>query len=283
VNPPNPPNHPNNPTRPNDPTRSHPLDDLAAYALDALDDAERRAVDAHLAGCAVCRAELAGHHEALAALTPDEAPPASLWQRIAVDIGAPDLADPTPRPAGRTAAAAPPAPAEPAAGDDSSVVPFRAPAHARSRARRGGGSRWMAAAGVAVAAAVVAVFGFAMRGSDDGATTVGELAQRAERDGETLGTLADPSGRAVAKVVADGGSSYVVLDGLDTLPEGRAYQLWSTDGPEPVSLGLLGDGGTEAVAASLPPTASGLAISEEVSTGAAAPTTIVATGQITRS
>jgi hypothetical protein len=50
-----------------------------------------------------------------------------------------------------------------------------------------------------------------------------------------------------------------------------------------VSLGLLGDGRTDAVAVSLPPTARALAISEEVSTGAAAPTTVVASGQITRS
>jgi anti-sigma-K factor RskA len=264
VSPPNDPAH-----RPSPPAGGHPLDDLAAYALDALDDAERRAVDHHLAGCAVCRAELAGHHEALAALASDEAPPASLWQRIATDIGAPDLADPTRRSRAAT----------PAAPEDRSVVPFRAPA-----GRQPGRSRWMtaAAAALAVAAAVVAVFGFAGRGSD-GADTVGELAQQAEEHGETLGTLETPDGRSAAEVVADGGSSYVVLDGLQALPEGRAYQLWSTDGPQPVSLGLLGDGKTGAVAVSLPPTATSLAISEEVDTGAPAPTTIVATGQITRS
>jgi Anti-sigma-K factor rskA/Putative zinc-finger len=272
---------------PHSPRPPHPLDDLAAYALDALDDAERRAVDAHLAGCAVCRAELAGHHEALAALASDEAPPASVWQRIAADIGAPDLADPTSRPA---------APAD----SDSSVVPFRAPAaretaretsretgrpaHAAGRARRDGRSRWMtaAASAVAAAAAVVAAFGFATQGSD-GADTVSELAQRAEEQGDTLGTLQSPDGQPAARVVADGGESYVVLDGLGPLPEGQAYQLWSTDGRQPVSLGVLGDGETDAVAVSVPPDARALAISEEVSTGAATPTTVVASGEITRS
>jgi anti-sigma-K factor RskA len=265
---------------PNNPSHTHPLDDLAAYALDALDDAERRAVDDHLAGCAVCRAELAGHHEALAALASDEAPPPSLWRRIAADIGAPDLAEPTPRPADRPT-------------DDRSVVPFRAPdrvdrpAHAAGRSRRdprSRRSRWMtaAASAVAVAAAVVAVFGFATRGSD-GADTVGELAQQAEEHGDTLGTLTDTSGQPVARVVSDDGSSYVVLDRLQELPEGRTYQLWSTDGPEPVSLGLLGDGKAGAAPVSLPPSATELAISDEVATGATAPTTIVATGPITRS
>ena len=35
----------------------HPLDDLAAYALGVLEEAEQRAVGAHLDGCATCRAE----------------------------------------------------------------------------------------------------------------------------------------------------------------------------------------------------------------------------------
>ena len=36
----------------------HPLDDLAAYALGALDPEERRSIDAHLETCPSCRAEL---------------------------------------------------------------------------------------------------------------------------------------------------------------------------------------------------------------------------------
>jgi anti-sigma factor RsiW len=37
---------------------SHPTDDLAAYAIGALDDEERRLVDAHLESCPSCRAEV---------------------------------------------------------------------------------------------------------------------------------------------------------------------------------------------------------------------------------
>ena len=37
----------------------HPLDDLAAYELRILDADEQRAIGAHLAGCATCRAESA--------------------------------------------------------------------------------------------------------------------------------------------------------------------------------------------------------------------------------
>ena len=42
---------------------------------------------------------------------------------------------------------------------------------------------------------------------------------------------------------------------------GRAYQLWALDGPEPVSLGMLGRDGTNTVAFRLPPTITELAIS----------------------
>jgi anti-sigma factor RsiW len=41
---------------------------VAAYALDALDDDERRAYEAHLAGCEQCRAELAGLTDTAGAL-----------------------------------------------------------------------------------------------------------------------------------------------------------------------------------------------------------------------
>jgi anti-sigma factor RsiW len=54
---------------------------VAAYALDALDEDERRAYEAHLAGCEQCRAELAGMADtagalglAAAAVDPPEGP-----------------------------------------------------------------------------------------------------------------------------------------------------------------------------------------------------------------
>ena len=62
------------------------LHDLtAAYALDALDADERRAFEAHLAGCEHCRADLAelsGTVGALAVTTEGAGPPADLRDRI---------------------------------------------------------------------------------------------------------------------------------------------------------------------------------------------------------
>jgi len=57
---------------------------LGAFALDAVDDDERDVIEAHLAGCPRCRAEVAGHREtaALLAHTGDRAPD-GVWDRIA--------------------------------------------------------------------------------------------------------------------------------------------------------------------------------------------------------
>ena len=63
----------------------HPRDDLAAYALDGLDAADRAALEAHLATCPECQDDLAAYHETLAMTVEDEDPPPDLWDRI-VDV-----------------------------------------------------------------------------------------------------------------------------------------------------------------------------------------------------
>jgi anti-sigma-K factor RskA len=60
-----------------------PHDLIGAYATHALDDSERLQVEQHLAGCADCRAELAGFREVLGALTTRAvAPPAALEEAV---------------------------------------------------------------------------------------------------------------------------------------------------------------------------------------------------------
>jgi anti-sigma-K factor RskA len=248
------------------PIGDHPRDDLAAYAVDALEGDERRAIEDHLAGCVACRALLAEHHDVLAGLTPDELPPPSVWPRVAADTGA-----------GVSGAGAPRS---------------RPPAHARRRTTRSARSRRLVGAGAALVGAAAAaavlvvavVAGVVTWGSDDGADDLTELAQQAAEAGDVVGGLADPDGRPVAEVVSSDGGSFVVLDDLEALPAGRAYQLWSLDGPEPVSLGVLGDGRTEVVAVHLPATVTDVAISDEPATGVTAPTgPVVATGSIAHS
>ena len=263
----------------------HPLDDLAAYALDALDDAERQAVDEHLSRCYACRAELAGHHETLSVLAGDETPPAAVWQRIAVGIGADDIPDP--HGAGSTG----PTSAETRSGTDvATETPDPGPevppvaSLAGARQRRPSRLRWLAAAGsLSAAAAAGAVFGFAMGNSDDdgGGADISALADQAS---EQLATLQGTGGEPVARVVADDDGAYIVLEGLQNLPEGQAYQLWSLTGPQPVSLGMLGRDGSNTVAFRLPPTITNLAISVAPTSGDTSPTgPFEASGQINRS
>jgi Anti-sigma-K factor rskA len=264
-------------THPVGPVSDHPLDDLAAYAVDALEPAAQQAVDDHLAQCAECRAELARHRETLPTLASAETPPSEVWQRITAAIGAPGLPDPH---TGASDKAVPDRPTtsppvdEAGQNGDASVAPVSSLAGAaRARARRPSPLRWAAAvAGLVAAASVGGAVGFALANSSAETSDIGSLAQQAlEEPNGVLATLADSEGQPVARVVADDDGAFMLLEALQDLPEGRAYQLWSVGGPEPVSLGMLGRDGTNTVAFRLPPTITELAISVAPTSGDTTP------------
>jgi anti-sigma-K factor RskA len=240
-------------------SEGHPLDDLALYALDALDGNEAEEVEAHLAVCASCRRELAGHEEALGALVED-GPPPELWDAVQSQIRAGDVA-----PMNGT-------PLHP-------VGPNLA--HLDQSADRRGMRRRLAL--LAAAAAVVAVVGVGVGTQlDNDGNGSGTLAG-VSTDGPTVAVLADAHGADVARVVANDDGDVLVFGELPTLSAQREYQLWSVDGARPVSLGVLGDGHDEAVPLSLPPSTAKLAISEEPAGGSAMPTgPIVASGAVLR-
>jgi Anti-sigma-K factor rskA/Putative zinc-finger len=68
---------------------THPIDPLVDYALGSLEAAERVQLEAHLQGCAECRAEVARLRDALA-LLPEELEPVAVpqgsWERIEKQI-----------------------------------------------------------------------------------------------------------------------------------------------------------------------------------------------------
>lgn len=196
---------------------------VAAYALDAVDDAESDAVERHLETCPRCRAELTGHQEtaALLAFSGGQAPD-EVWDRIAGAIGAPG--------------AAPPA--------------LRFVAGGRPPAAR----RWLAAAGavaVGAVAAAVALLGLTVSHQsariDDLAASAGNQALLRQAVGAALRpgarnvSLVSPAGAVLGDVVlgAEGGG-YVIADGFRGLASDRTYQLWAIVDGQPVSLGLLG-------------------------------------------
>ena len=210
---------------------------LGAYALDAVDDAERATVDAHLETCPRCRAEVDAHREVAAHLAQTGAPaPDELWDRIAGAIGG------TEAPPLRLVVGDRPSP------------PVR---------------RWsrlpLAAAAVVVAVALAAA-GFLLAGDDDSGTDRSELAGAAlaafESPRSRIADLVDAEGVALARVaVLPDGTGYVLAGALPDL-DGAIYQLWGTDGNTVVSLGSMGEA-PQIVPFHADPTQTTLMITEE--------------------
>jgi hypothetical protein len=216
---------------------------LGAFALDAVDDEERDVIEAHLAGCPRCRAEVEGHRETAALLAHSGTrAPEAVWDRIseALDEAPPalDLARIAPRPAGV------PDPAPPA--DDEL---------SRRRAARSVPLR-IAAATMAVAAALTLFLGVAL-GRHDGSGNLDRIdalataMQKTAVKNAALAALNDPQaekvklastdGKATAQVVRlPDGTGYLVPNSLAALPAGRVYQLWAVRSDAKISLGVLG-------------------------------------------
>jgi hypothetical protein len=201
---------------------------LGAFALDAVDDDERQAVERHLVECRPCRVEVSEHREVAGLMASGWAPaPEGVWQRIASALEE-----------------APPAMRLP------QVVSLDAE-RGRRRPSRGGPFRIAVAVGAAAAVAVVALLGVKII---DTSERVNELA--AAPQGDSLARAAEaaarrPDARMVALRSADGraaaeavlledGTGYLVRNELPALPSGRTYQLWAVVGTSKISVGVLG-------------------------------------------
>jgi hypothetical protein len=205
---------------------------LGAYALDAVDDDEAVAVEAHLADCPRCRAEVAEHREAAALLGYVGAPaPEGVWDRIAAQLVTPEApAMPGLSPAGAAVADL----GSPRARPSRRSLPMRAVAGA-----------------LAAAAVLVAVLGVQVvrmdRRLDRVLATVGERGL----DQAVLAATADPSSRRVRLRSEDGsrvadavllpdGEAYLVSRRLPALTDAETYQLWAVVGDQKISVGVLG-------------------------------------------
>jgi anti-sigma-K factor RskA len=162
----------------------------AAYALDALDENERRTFEQHLSGCARCREELADLSQTAALLAhgaPAATPPPVLRERILVEAR---------RDGGAT------------------VIPFPR----RTRVVLG-------VAGVVTAAAAVIAIAFGVQSAslsrdlDEAQEAVSVLGDPAARTMPLRGA----DGRLV---VNSEGSAALVVQGLRSAPEGKTYELW---------------------------------------------------------
>jgi anti-sigma-K factor RskA len=198
--------------------RHDPIEELlGAYALDAVDDNERRQVEAYLEAHPGARVEVDQHREVAGLLaSPAEPPPAGLWAGIASALD-----DRAPEPGPRLA----------------QVLP-------RHRRRR-----WATVAATVAAAAVLVVVTAVVTSL---ATRDGESSQSATIEQAYGAALADPEGRHVTLTSADepfsadavvlpGGTAFLAARALPELPATETWQLWGVYGDDDViSLGVLG-------------------------------------------
>lgn len=180
----------------------------AAYALDALDDSERRAFEAHYPSCAICSAEVSDYRETAAQLaeatfTP---PPEDLRARIMAEVAT-------------TRQIAP-------------LLPDKVVDLAERKRRDQPRRRILALAAAALVAAVGFVGGLQFATTDSGVDAVlaAADAQTLELDGE----------RGSARVVWSPSRDRAILIASELADpgDGRAYELWLIDdsGANPTGL-----------------------------------------------
>lgn len=207
---------------------------LGAYALDAVEPDEAAMIEAHLAECPRCTAEVADHREVAAMLAHSGAPaPDGLWSRIveSLEETPPEMSLPL------TASV----------GTDGAVVDLA------ERRRTGRIVRWLpvGAAAAAVFVIVGLVAGILVAGDDGGPpdraddvalVQLEDVARRVLNDPDAVKvTLSAPEGELSAPAAIDAdGSGYLLGSALPALDEQRTYQLWGVRDDVVVSLGVLG-------------------------------------------
>ena len=208
----------------------------AAYALDALDENERREYEAHLAHCEQCRAELGSFSETAAALAYGVAgpePPPHLRSRIL----------------------------DRARAERPNVVPLR--------------PRWAIPAAVTAVAAVAAAIVLAVWASSL-SNRVGSLQSQRDRQERLAAVLASPGAQVLQfgnngrLVVTRQGQAALVFRRLPPAAPGMTYQAWVARGAgKPRSAGTFSAGGdTTSIVLTTPvPTGASVLVTQERAPG----------------
>lgn len=197
---------------------------LGAYALHAVDSGESQEIEAHLAECPRCRAEVDAHRDmaAMFAGPSTEAPP-GLWEKISVQIADGGQHDQPPP--------------HPVLGGN--VVPLQTRPRPRSRA-----VAWGAVA--AIAAGVMAFLGAQVAHLGNEVNTLrsdvaGNALTQALLEPHQTVTLASSDHSIVARVfVFHDGQAVWYSSSLGDLPSSETYQMWGLSHGQVVSLGLMG-------------------------------------------
>lgn len=216
----------------------HPRDHLAAFALGALDEPERRAVEAHVRDCARCMKEVESYRTALHRYA------------SAADATAPDLRG---RIVARASADRPRAPSR----DHAWIAWLRRPI-----------------AFVPVALSLVILVSIAALVSsrsdaDRYASTIANIRDARVVQLDVTNGASDLQG---SLVIPQQGSPYLILR-VHAPPSGRAWEAWVLHGDTPVPAGLSANGGVVTITLTAPiASGDGVAVTQEPSAGSAAPT-----------
>jgi anti-sigma-K factor RskA len=224
----------------------------AAYALDALDERERMAFEAHYPSCEVCRTDVQAFRATLAqvAAAQSTTPPATLKRSVMDEIA-------------RTRQLSP-------------LLPDRVSDLAERRRRR---QRAMGGFLAAAAALVLVIAGAVVIGRSGGPAYADALAQVMDAPDGKVMTLEPGDGMAADATVkvawsADEGMAVFMGDGLPATDDGMAYELWfiGDDGATPMGmLERTGDGELHAVL-DIESTPSAWGVTVEPESGSPAPT-----------
>jgi anti-sigma factor RsiW len=201
-------------------------------ADDAVDREEAQEIEAHLASCPRCAAELAEHHEMAGLLSGVGAEaPRGLWDAIAAQTGAPR---------------------ELAGQGSAPIADLGQHRAARSRPKVGWAMRLtIGVAAVAVALALIA--GVQIHHLDGKVNQLTALSRTQGISQAVQSALLNPdvkrialtgnasSGATAAElVVLPSGTSFLVNSRLEALPGSETYQLWGIIDGRAISLGVLG-------------------------------------------
>ncbi|KLN35272.1 hypothetical protein FB00_07545 [Cellulosimicrobium funkei] len=225
---------------------------LPAYALDAVDDVERRAVERLLAADPDARRELDEYRDVVAAFAVESAPPPALRDAVLARVAA-------------SAATVPPA----GESTDGVVVDLAAARRARRR-------RWTGlAAAVAAVVAVAVPTTVAVRATQEQSRLEAraDAIERMLADPDATILHGDVEGGGQASVLAAGDDMYFRASDLPDAGDDRDYQLWvvEADGAV-VSAGVLDvqDGSTSRLVQGEPGV--GMAVTVEPAGGSEQPT-----------
>jgi anti-sigma-K factor RskA len=199
-----------------------------AYALNALDDLERRLFHAHLAECPDCVREVAELRATAAQLgvAVAEQPPESLRHRVMAQVAVTRQAPPAHLPVSiRTGTA--------------------------TRDGSGGWTVRLTAVAAAVATVAAVVLGVVtVRTGQERDTAKASLAQAQDRYAAVAGLAAAPDARGSSGAGVQGGTAFVLVShelnkavllvtDLPAPPAGHAYQAWIIGNGHPRSVGLV--------------------------------------------